>query len=363
MAAVKYLLKKEFLLFRRDKFLSLLAVIFPMAVMLLMPWAANLDVKEVNLAVIDHDGSSLSSRLINSIEASENFILIENSATYSKAMSLIESGKADVVLEIPSGMEKDLSAGQDVEVFIASNSVNSVKGIIGASYLNSIVSSFPVAQTTQTVPVDVRIQFKYNKYLDYKMFMVPGFLLMIILCICSFLPALNIVMEKERGTIEQINVTPVSKLEFILSKILFYGILGIILFSIGFFFSKAIYGIAPYGGYIPIFIATVLFILFMSGIGLLLSNVSQTLQQCVFLIFFTGNIMLLLTGVITPVQSMENWAQNMTYFLPPRYYIDIMRAVCLKGSGILDLGFEFIMLGLSAFITDLFAVLTYKKQS
>lgn len=363
MAAVKYLLKKEFLLFRRDKFLSLLAVLFPMAIMLLMPWAANLDVKEVNLAVIDHDGSLLSSRLLNSIEASENFILIESSDTYSKAMSLIESGKADVILEIPAGMEKNLAAGQDVEVFIASNSVNSIKGIMGASYLNSLVSSFSTAQTTQTAPVDVRIQFKYNKYLDYKMFMVPGFLLMIILCICSFLPALNIVMEKEKGTIEQINVTPVSKLEFILSKISFYSILGIVLFAIGFFFSKAIYGIAPYGGYIPIFLATVLFTLFMSGIGLLLSNVSQTLQQCVFLIFFISNIMILLTGVITPVQSMENWAQNMTYILPPRYYIDIMRAVCLKGSGILDLGFEFIMLGLSAFITDFFAVLTYKKQS
>lgn len=364
MAALKYLLVKEFKQFKRDPFMPRLAFIFPVMIMLVMPLIATMDVKNVNLAVVDNDHSTLSGNLVRTIEASDYFIVKAMPHSYKEAMNLIDDGSVDVVMEIPMGAENDIVNGRDVDVFIAANAVNSTKGSIGAGYLSSIVGAFSTGNDTGiSAPLSITVQNVYNRHQNYRLFMVPALLIMVMIAICSFLPTLNIVSEKEKGTIEQINVTPISKMEFILSKILFYGVLGILIFTITFLAGKALYGIAPYGGYGALYLAALLFILFMAGFGLTVSNYSGTLQQAVFVTFFFMMIFVLMSGLFTPVKSMVWWAHDFTYILPSRYFIDIMRAVCLKGSSVSEMWFEFTMLAVGALLMDAVAIATYRKQS
>jgi len=364
MAALKYLLVKEMKQFKRDPFMPRLAFVFPVVVMLVMPFIAVMDIKKVNLAVVDEDRSTLSERLVKSVESSEYFVLKAAPQTYREAMSLIENGSVDVIMQIPYGAERDVVNGKEVEIFIAANAVNNTKGSMGAGYLNSIVNSFSSEERAKiSAPVSVSVQNVYNRHMDYKLFTVPALLIMVMISICCFLPTLNIVSEKEKGTIEQINVTPISKMEFILSKILFYGLLGLLIFTLTFFVGKAVYGLAPYGGYLGLYLAALLFILFMAGFGLTISNFSSTLQQAVFVIFFFMMIFILMSGLFTPVRSMVKWSYYLTFILTPRYFIDIMRAVCLKGSSVKDLWFEFTMLGIGAVLIDALAIFTYRKQS
>ncbi len=368
MSALKYLLIKEVKQFKGNSFLPKLLVMFPLLVMLVLPWVATFDVKDVRISVIDHDRSSTSEKLVKQIKASDYFILDSYCDTYESALEKMESGKSDLILEIPEGMERDIVNGELVEVFIAANAVNSIKGGMGSGYLGSIVSDFGTHLQAESgyhikMPVNFTVQYRYNPHLNYRLFMVPALMIVLIILLCGFLPALNIVGEKESGTIEQMNVTPVRKWEFILSKIIFYGTLGLFVFTLAFLIGRWVYGIAPYGGISVIYAAAILFIIFISGLGLIISNYSNTLQQAVFLMFFCMMIFMLMSGIFTPINSMTTWAQIITYILPPRYFVDIMRSVCMKGSGFGDLGFDFLMLGVFALIVNIFAVLSYKKQS
>lgn len=367
MAALKYLLVKEVKQFKNNSFLPKLVVMFPLIVMLVMPWVATLDIKEVRIAIVDHNKSTMSERLLQKIKASDYFIIDSYSDTYNDALEHVESGDADLILEIPSDMEHNVVRGNPVSVFIAANAVNSNKSGMGSGYLNSIISDFSTQlQDDKGIvmqkPIDLRVQFRYNPHLNYRLFMAPALMIVILILLCGFLPTLNIVAEKESGTIEQINVTPVSKSEFILSKMIFYGILGLLIFTLSFIIGRLVYGIAPYGGVAVIYAAAILFIIFMSGLGLIISNYSNTLQQAVFLMFFCMIVFMLMSGVFTPVNSMTSWAQKLTYAIPPRYFVEIMRSVCLKGSTFADLGFEFLMLSLFAIGVNGIAVTSYRKQ-
>ncbi len=364
MSAIRYLLVKELKQFVRDPFMPRLALVFPVVLMLVMPWIATMDIKNVNISIVDEDRSPMSERLVKTVEASEYFILKDMPSSYKEAYSEIERGETDLILQIPRGMERDFVGGRQTEVYIAANAVNSTKGSMGAGYLNSIVSSFSAEESGMNrTPVNISVQYAYNSHLNYRLFMVPAFLIMVLIAICGFLPTLNIVSEKEKGTIEQINVTPVSKFAFMSSKIMFYGTLGLIIFSLAFLVGKLVYGIAPYGGYGTLYLAALLFLLFMTGFGLTISNFSNTLQQAVFMMFFFMMIFVLMSGLFTPASSMVDWAYRFTYVLPPRYFVDIMRAVCLKGSHIADLWFEFTMLAVFTALMNAVAVVTYHKRS
>lgn len=367
MSAIKYLLIKEAKQFKGNPFLPKLVIMFPLVVMLVMPWVATLDIKEVRLSVVDHDKSSSSQRLICQIKTSDYFILDSYSDIYESALNRVESGEADLVLEIPDNMERNLSSGKPVEVYIAANAVNSIKSGMGSGYLNSLITDFTEvlkdeAGDTSKMPINLNVQFRYNQHQNYRLFMAPALIIVILILLGGFLPALNIVSEKEKGTIEQINVTPVNKLEFIFSKVIFYGILGMLVFTMAFFLGYWVYGIARYGGILNIYLAAILFFLFISGFGLIISNYSNTLQQAVFVMFFCMMIFMLMSGIFTPISSMASWAQVITWFLPPKYFVEIMRSICLKGSTLSDLWLDYLLLAIFAAIVNIIAVLSYKKQ-
>lgn len=355
---IRFLIEKEFKQFLRNSFLPKLILIFPCMIMLLMPWALNLEIKNIQLNIVDKDHSPTSRRLVDKIAASTYFRLVEVPESYEKGLRNIESGEADIVMEIPRHLERDLVNGREAHVLIAANAVNGTKGGLGSSYLAAIVSEY----AAPSIRVDVDTKGLFNPNLNYKIYMVPALMVMLLTLICGFLPALNVVSEKEVGTIEQINVTPVPKFIFILAKLLPYWLIGFVVLTLCFLWAWLLYGIAPVGHFAVIYVFAILFVLVMSGLGLVISNYSVTMQQSMFVMWFCMLILILMSGLFTPVSSMPGWAQVITLFNPLKYFMQVMRMVYLKGSGFLDLLPELGVLLLFAVAFNGWAVGSYRKN-
>ena len=223
---LKYLIQKEFLQIRRNSFLPRLIILFPIMMMCVMPWVMNQEVKNIRVDVVDNDRSTLSRQLIHSIEASNCFIFNGQKPTYEAALKDIEKMDADVVMVIPQHFSSDIIKKRNPQVLIAANAVNGTKGSIGASYLSRIIT-IKVSPSAEAIQYEVSALFLYNKHLNYKVFMIPALFAIVMMLMCGFLPTLNIVGEKEAGTIEQINVTPVPKWAFILAKLIPYWIIAL----------------------------------------------------------------------------------------------------------------------------------------
>lgn len=367
---IKYLLEKEFKQLLRNPMLPRLLVVFPCVILLVLPWAANFEIKNMNLSVVDNDRSPYSTRLVQKAGASEYFHLVDVSSSYEKAMECIEKGDADLILEIPPHFERDLLKNGVANVLISANTVNGTKGTLGSSYLSNIVNAYaaeirpPGSGSTPPAPtIEITTQGRFNSYLDYKIFMVPALMAQLLMMLCGFLPALNIVGEKEFGTIEQINVTPVSKFTFILAKLIPYWVAGILILTLGIILAWLVYGLVPAGHIWLLYFFALLFIIVVSGMGLVVSNYSQTMQQAMFVMFFFVIIIMLMSGLFTPINSMPEWAQDITIVNPLKYFIQVTRMVYLKGSGFGDLMVQFAALLFMAVLLNGWAVFSYKKNS
>ncbi|MDE6228425.1 MAG: ABC transporter permease [Muribaculaceae bacterium] len=348
------LLRKEFTLLKRNSLIPRVVIMLPLMTMLVIPLATDLDVKNVNVAIVDNDHSQLSRRIIADIDASENLSVMSVSATHSAAMANVENGEADVVLTIPNDFER-LLGRLDLEA----NGVNATKGMLGAQYVMQSV----MATVAQGSTVDnVSVLNLFNRTLDFRSYMIPALMTILLIMMCGFMPALNLVGEKETGTIEAMNVTPVSRLTFVLSKLIPFWLVGLLIMTIGMAIGWAVYGLIPTGGLLTVYLGAVLFSLTMSGIAITVANKSATMIQAVFVLFGIVMIFQLMGGMFTPIGSMPDWAQTITYAIPPRYFNQIMRAAYLKGAGIADLSVEFLALGAFALVANLLAAVTYSKR-
>jgi len=362
---LKYLIEKEFKAIMRNKFLPKLIVVFPVMMMLIMPWAANLDIKDIKVAVVDNDRSQLSAKLIHKIEASEYFFVDQSCSSYKEAILLVEKGDADIIFEIPHDFDRTLIREGVDKVNISVNAVNGTRGSMGGAYISSIITDFCSEQNmgVSLSVIDVVSQTRYNPTMNYKKFMVPALMAMLLTMLCGFLPALNIVMEKETGTIEQINVTPVSKFTFIISKLVPYWAIGFFVLTIVVLLAKLIYGVSPQGSLPVFYLLASIFVLVVSGLGLVISNYSQTMQQAMFVMFFFMLVMIMMAGLFTPVESMPEWAQIISGINPMRYFIEVMRMVYLKGSGLRDLSTQIIALSSFAVLFNSWAIISYRKKN
>lgn len=374
---LKFLIEKEFKQLLRNSFLPRLIIGYPCMVMIIMPWATNMEIKNISVNVVDNDHSVVSQRLIHKIDASSYFRLNNLSPTYNSALRDVESGDADVILEIPRHFEKKLENGEASHVLLAANAVNGSKGGLASSYMTATLADYNaqlhvenpssgiVQEAASSVQPSVSVSEKnlYNPHLNYKLFMVPALMVMLVTVICGFLPALNIVSEKEVGTIEQMNVTPVGKFKFILAKLIPFWVVGFVVLTLSFGLAWLIYGILPVGSLGIIYLLSALFVLVMSGFGLVISNHSATMQQAMFVMFFFIIILLLMSGLFTPVMSMPQWAQIITILNPLKYFVDIMRMVYLKGSGLTDLSLQIGALLAFATLFNFWAVKSYRKSA
>jgi ABC-2 type transport system permease protein len=369
---LKYLLEKEFKQFRRNSFLPRLVIIFPFMVLLVFPLVANFDIKNINLSIIDHDRSSYSRNLIQKVQASGYFRITDLSDQYNESLGTIESDKSDVILEIPANFEKTLVREAKADLLISANAVNGNKGGLGTAYLMNIIYDFNELVRVElmqnghklTVPqLEILPLYRYNPSLLYEVFMVPALMVMVMAMVCGFLPALNIVSEKENGTIEQMNVTPVKKFTFILSKLIPYWIIGYVVLTICIGVARIVWGIVPEGFIGTLYLFVTIFILAISGFGLVISNYAVTVQQAMFMMFFFVLTFIFMSGLYTPIENMPGWAQMLSNFSPLKYIIQVLRMVFLKGSSLNELLPQFAALTGFALFFNGWAVWSYHKSS
>ena len=359
---LKYLIQKEFTQIRRNAFLPRLIVAFPIMIMCVMPWVMNMEVKNIKVAVVDNDRSTLSQQLVHRIEASSYFIFKGQKSTYQAAVKEIEKSQFDIVVVIPQDYSRDLANGRQPQVLIAANAVNGTKGSIGSAYLSQIVTA-QVNPDVAAMQSRVSTLFLYNKHLNFKLFMIPALFAIVMMLMTGFLPALNIVGEKEAGTIEQINVTPVSKWSFILAKLIPYWIIALFVITVCLLLAWGVYGITSKGPVVLIYLLALLLALFFSSLGLIVSNYSDTMQQAIFVMWFFVVMMLLLSGLFTPTRSMPSWAYATTYVNPMSYFVDAIRTVFVRGGGLSSIWHQVLtLLGISS-VMAVWAVVSYKKNS
>ena len=343
---LKYLLQKEFLQIRRNAFLPKLIIIFPVVIMCVMPWVMQMEVKNIVVDVVDIDHTVESQRLVQQIAASNYFIFGGQKNTYVEAMKDIEMGRADVILEIRDG-----------KYLIAANAVNGTKGSMGSAYLSQIISA-PVSTFSAASVLTL-----YNKQQNYKLFMIPALFAIVMMLMTGFLPTLNIVGEKEAGTIEQINVTPVSKWSFILAKLIPYWLIALFVITVCLLLAWLVYDISPAGPVWLIYVLAMLLALFFSSFGLIVSNYSDTMQQAIFVMWFFVVSIMLLSGLFTPTRSMPQWAYLTTYINPMHYFIDAIRTVFIRGGGLHETAHQVIALAGIGTLMGCWAMQSYKKNS
>ncbi len=345
---IRYLIQKEFLQIRRNAFLPRLIVMFPVVVMCIMPWVMSMEVRNIRVCVVDNDRTTHSQRLVHQIAASDYFIFTGRKPSYRAALAEVESGESDVILEIREG-----------RYLIAANAVNGTKGSIGSAYLSQIVSG---AAEGASPPALSSSLILYNKHQNYKLYMIPALFAIIMMMMTGFLPTLNIVGEKEAGTIEQINVTPVRKWAFILAKLIPYWLIALFVITVSLLLAWAVYGITCAGPLVWVYVLAMLLALFFSSLGLIISNYSDTMQQAIFVMWFFVVCILLLSGLFTPTRSMPEWARLTTYANPMHYFIDAIRTVFIRGGGFAAIAHQLLaLLGIGLFMAC-WAVRSYKKN-
>lgn len=350
---------------RRNPIIPKIIFVMPLMVMLIIPLVANLDVKDVKIAVVDNDHTQLSKRMIADISSSPFLNVVAECGTHGEAMKWIEKGDADVLLTIPDDYSKNLVSGVD-QIDVEANGVNATKGIIGVRYVSQAVGE-TLAQWREengmmTQVANISIINRYNPTLDFRNYMIPALMVVLLIIICGFLPSLNLVNEKETGTMEAMNVTPVGRFTFVFSKLIPFWIVGILVVTVGMIVGWLVYGLVPAGDIWMIYMATILFSLVMSGLGVAIANYSSTMLQSIFVMFAFIMIFQLMGGLFTPIGSMPEWAQNVTYAIPPRYFIEIMRSIYLKGTTFIELLPQYAALFIFAIILCGVAAISYKKQ-
>ncbi|WP_188770874.1 ABC transporter permease [Emticicia aquatilis] len=372
MRNLSFILQKEFRQIFRDKTILRMMFIMPILQLIIIPLAADYEIKHLSISVIDQDHSTYSKRLTSKLTSSGYFRLVQYDNSYSKALENVGNGKTDLILTIPAHFERDLIKENKATLALAADAVSNTKAGLGSSFATQIINDFnnEIREEWIRLPrfndlpqIQITNVNWYNPHIDYHLFMVPGILAILVTMVGSFLASLNIVSEKEIGTIEQINVTPIKKHEFILGKLIPFWVLGMISVTMGMLVAFAIFRIIPQGSYLLIYLFSGVYLLSVLGIGLLLSTFSDSQQQATLFAFFFMMVFVLMSGLYTPIDSMPTWAKVIAYCNPPMYFVKVIRSIFIKGSGFTDMLPEFGAIVVFAIFFNLLAILNYRKRS
>lgn len=375
MKTILVIIQKEFLQIKRDKTMLPIILVVPIVQLLILVYAATFEIKNIDLCIVDNDLSSSSRKIIEKFEASPFFNITGRTFSVREAEEMIEKDVADIVLIIPVDFEQDLIRNNSVGIQLLVNAIDQTTGSIGSSYCQQIIKGYnqkiisqfvdikTLAEIKNTKSINIEHRFWYNPDLNYKIFMVPGILVLLVTIIGMFLTAMNLVKEKEVGTIEQINVTPIRKYQFIIGKTVPFLLIALFDLAFGLILGKIVFNIPILGNLWVLFFAASVYLFVVLGFGLLISTFSNTQQQAMFVAWFFLLVLTMMSGFFTPVKSMPDWAQKLNYLNPVAYYIQIIRMVLLKGSGILDIKNELLYLfGYGVFVFSL-ATLRYRKTT
>jgi ABC-2 type transport system permease protein len=374
MKVLGFILQKEFRQIFRDKTILAMMFALPVIQLIILPLAANFEVKNINIAFVDYDRSTYSQKLINKIASSGYFRIVGNTISYNDALTLIEKNEADIMLEIPHGFERNLVREGHQQVNMSVDAINGTKSALGSGYLTAVLADFNRSlnvniksansnAVVQSPRIDITYTDWFNPRKEYKYYMVPGILVLLLTLIGGFITALNIVREKEIGTIEQINVTPIKKWEFILGKLVPFWIIGMIVFTIGLIVMYIVYGIFPKGSIALLYLFAAVYLVALLGFGLLISTFSNSQLQAMFVAFFFMMIFMLMSGFFTSIDSMPGWARKFSNLTPVTHFIAVVRLIVLKGSGLREVKTELLYLVGFAVLLNGAAIFNYRKTS
>lgn len=374
MRKLVILLKKEFLQIFRDKFMLRVLLLLPIVQLLVLPLAADNDMKNFRMAVIDRDGTQFSRRLITKLQAGGYFTLVRSAAAWAEAEWMIECGEVDLIVEVPDRFERNLVMGDGAEVAVHVSAINGLSAGVAAGYVNSIAGEFqaelaaerlvPLGSATGdggTVRVETVVQEWYNPRFDYKTVIVPGILALLITIAGLSMTALNSVKEKERGTIEQLNVTPMSRTRYMLAKMIPFFVIGLVQFTIGLVIARLVYDLPLLGGLGVLYGIVALYLVGVLCLGFVIANFSDTQVQAIFPTFFIMTLLILMSGLFTPVESMPVWAQRINVLNPVAHVIASLKMVLVKGSSMADLLVHWVALGVFAAVMGWVSVATFRK--
>jgi len=342
----------------------------PIIQLVVLVHAATLEMKSIDMYVVDKDLSSLSHKMVSKFEGSPFYNISGVSFSIKEANEDIEKNQADFILQIPSGFERDLMRENSAQVQLLVDGINGTAASLINAYSTSLIADFnrniivdltKMPQVKDMNPIAIETTYWYNPELNYKIYMLPGILVILVTIASMFLAAMNIVREKEIGTIEQLNVTPIKKFEFIAGKLVPFLIIALFELAFGLAIGKIFFHIPMVGSIPLLFGFTVVYLLVVLGIGLFISTISSTQQQVMFIAFFFMLVFILMSGIFTPTESMPMWAQKVNIINPFYYFMRVIRMILLKGSGFRDISYEFYSLSIYAIIMLSLSVWRYRK--
>ena len=411
MRTILILIKKEFLQVFRNPLLLSILVVAPMVEFMIFPFCADYEIKVLNIAFIDNDRSQISKDIIHSFNSSDIFVSKGLLTSKKEADEKMKHDKIDLLVEFPSHFEESLYKNEPTVIAVTANAINSVKAGIGTGYVQEIIGGYmqdfaaahtpsnmsaamaqqatmpsrstslsseenetrksnsttvmPVQTVAPPMPIRINISniYWYNEQMNYKNLIVPGILVILVTLIGCYVTALNLVREKEIGTIEQVNVTPIRRWQFLLGKMIPFWLLGMAEFGAGLIIMKFVFGISVQGS-LPLLLGiTAIYLLVMLGLGFFISSVSENQLQSMFIVLFLFIVFVLLSGLFTPTEGMPEWAHKINYLNPMSFFMNVIKKVVLKGSEVESVQSEFIVLSVMAVLINTGAVLSYKESS
>jgi len=351
----------------------MLPVIFlmPMLQMLVLVFAATNELRQVDLAIVDFDNSAASRKMIAEFNGNPFFKVKQNLSTTLDAEDLLMRTKVDLALVIPKYFDKELTMDKKADVQVLVDAINGNAAQLSLAYLSSVIGSYNkqimvnagTPENGQIKNIVIKPTYWFNPQLNFKYYMAPGILVVLITVIGMLLGGMNLVREKELGTVEQINVTPIQKWQFIAGKLLPFLAIGLFDLAFGLLIARLAFSIPIRGSLLLLFGMASIYLFLVLSFGLFISTISDTQQQATFVAFFSLVVFIMMSGLFTSVESMPDWAQKLDYINPLYYFVKIMRSVILKGSNFSDIFNEFA--ALSVFAVSMFglAIFRYRKTS
>jgi len=373
MRRILYLAQAEVLHILRDRILLAQVLVVPVVQLLVLSNAATFEIRDTPIHVVDLDRSPASRGLVNRLAANGHFDIVGDTPSVDRADEGLLRGTVTMAVVIPHGFEASLMRTGVGQVQLSVNAEKgSAAGIVQA-YASRVLAGYASELSARRVGrvlldqpnprIDVRVRPLYNVTQNYKHYMVPGILVALMTIIGTLLSAQNIAREKELGTLEQLNVTPITRGQFIVAKLLPFWVLGLVELSLGLLVGKLVFGV-PMRGSVPMLYGVAgVYLVVALGIGLWISTLVETQQQAMFVTFFIVNIYLLMSGLFTPVDSMAPWVRTVSIVNPVRHFVTISRAILMKGAGPAEIAQPFFILLGTAVLVLVFAVRQYRKRA
>lgn len=367
MRIIFHIVRKEFIQIFRNRTLLPILFVMPVVQLLVLTFAADFEIKNIKLHIVDQDRSSATKSLTAKLAGSGYFRISGLSHHVEEGFEQLEEDRADAVLVFPAGFERRFLRGEAPKIQALINAINGTKAGLTGAYLQAIIAGYNLEQipvqprSKQAGVFNISVRNWFNPEMDYKIFMAPGILALLATMIALFLTSINLVREKELGTIEQLNVTTIGRMHFIVGKIIPFWIIALFDLVIGYLLVRTLFNVPMVGGVLTALAFANLYLLVMLGFGMFISTISETQQQAMFISWFVMVIFILLSGLFTPIDFMPSWAKAITKLNPVAYFVQFLRMVMLKGSEFRHVSSMFAALAVYAVVINTLAVLNYRK--